>query len=211
MALKNKDQLLAYLEPRLSKKRLQHSLGVMQTMEKLAGIYDLDKEQASAVGLLHDIAKELDPNRQAEIQKEAAIELRCKEDKEYHYYLHGPVGAYVAQKELGIENPVILEAIRTHTYYGVYGESFNSPLNWCMRFSDILEPTRDWSEVKWLRTNVNRLADVVYAGNLAEGIFLQTGWVINWFTEDNMPIHPNMYKAYKDFSKRLNVDDNFLQ
>ncbi len=208
--LKNKDQFLTYLETRLSPRRLQHSLGVMQTMEKLAGIYELDQKQALAAGLLHDIAKELEPDQQTEILTEAEIEIHCKEDKDYHYYLHGPVGAYVAQKELGIDDPTVLKAIETHTYYGNYDESFNAPINWCIRFSDILEPTRNWSKVKWLRTNADRLAEVVYSGKLKEGAFLQTGWVIKWFAEENRPIHPNMYRIFDELAKKLGVDDCFL-
>ncbi len=206
----NREQQLAYLEQKLPPRRLQHSLGVMQVMENLAEIYELDQEQATTAGLLHDVAKELESTRQVDILAETNIELRYEQDKDYHYYLHGPAGAYVAKTELGIKDPIILDAIRFHTYYGPYGDRFNAPICWCLRFSDILEPTRDWSEVKWLRTNADRLADVVYSGKLAEGAFLQTGWVIKWFTEENRPVHPNMRRAYHELSKDLEVDDSFL-
>jgi len=205
----DRDRQLAYLEQELTPKRLQHSLGVMQVMGELAKVYGLEQEKALSVGLLHDAAKDLVSIRQIEIVKEACIEIRCACDNNFHYYLHGPVVAYIVNKELGIHDPLILDAIAFHTYYG-YGASFNAPICWCLRFSDLLEPTRDWSSVKWLRNNVHRLADVVYSGHLVEGAFLQTGWLIKWFEEEGMPVHPNMKRVYRELSKELGVDDNFL-
>ncbi len=71
-------------------------------------------------------------------------------------------------------------------------------------------PTRDWSQIKWLRTNVHRLAQVVHSGELAKGAFLQTGWLIKWFAEDGKPIHPNMRHVYSKLSRQLNLDDDYL-
>lgn len=200
---------LAYLGRELTPRRLQHSLGVMQVMGELAKVYGLDQEKALTAGLLHDAAKDLEPTRQIELVEEANIEIRCECDSNFHYYLHGPVSAYIVGKELGINDPAILDAIAFHTYYG-YGPNFNDPICWCLRVSDILEPTRDWSKVKWLCDNVDRLADAVYSGHLAEGAFLQTGWLIKWFTEEGMPIHPNMERAYRELSNHLGLDDTHL-
>ncbi len=203
------ERYLTYLEQELTPKRLQHSLGVMQVMGELAQVYRLDQEKALTVGLLHDAAKDLDAARQTRVVQEAKIEIRYECDNNYLHYLHGPVGAHVVHKELGINDPQILDAITCHTYYG-YDLDFNAPLCWCVRFSDLLEPSRDWRKVKWLCGNVNRLADVVYAGRLAEGAFLQTGWLIKWFTEDGMPVHPNMRRVYREFSNQLGLDDTHL-
>jgi len=203
------ERYLAYLRQELTPKRLQHSLGVMQVMGELAKVYGLEREQALTVGLLHDAAKELEPTRQMEIVKEANIEIRCECDNNFHYYLHGPVGAYIVNKELGIDDPMVLDAITFHTYYG-YGANFNAPICWCLRFADILEPTRDWSKVKWLCDNVDRLADIVYSGQMAEGAFLQTGWLIKWFVEEGKPVHPNMEREYRELSNQLGFDDTYL-
>lgn len=200
---------LAHLEQTLTPKRLQHSLGVMQVMGELAEVYGLDEEQALTAGLLHDIAKDLDPAQQSEWVKEANIEIRCDCDRNFHFYLHGPVGAFLAHKELRIDDPLVLDAIRFHTYYA-NGAGFDTPLCWCLRFADILEPHRDWSGVKWLSKNTDRLAEVVHSGRLAEGAFLQTGWLIKWFEEDDKPIHPNMRRVYRELSKQLNLADSYL-
>ena len=201
---------LPFLERMLTPKRLQHSLGVMQVMGDLAGVYRLDREKALTVGLLHDAAKDLDPPQQMTLMEEAGVEIRCDCDKDWVYYLHGPVGAYLVQKELAIQDPLILNAIAMHTYYG-YGDGFDEPMTWCVRFSDILEPGRDWSAVKWLRNGLERLRTVVYAGRLEEGALLQTGWLLEWFEEDGLPIHPNLRLSYENLSTKLKVDHTFLE
>ena len=64
---------IEYLTAELSPARLQHSLGVMQTLLELAPIYALDEEQAALTGLLHDAAKELSPGRRAALATEAGL------------------------------------------------------------------------------------------------------------------------------------------
>ncbi len=205
----NTTAYLPYLEKVLTPKRLEHSLGAMQIMGELAGVYGMDREQWMTAGLLHDAAKDLSPARQEEIVRQANIEIRDVCDLDYGLYLHGPVGAYLVQQDLGVTDPLILDAIKMHTYYG-QGNNFHAPISWCVRFSDVLEPTRNWSNVAWLRNGVSRLRETVYAGRLMEGAFLQTGWLINWFSEAGMLIHPGMRRAHQELSVRLNVDDSFL-
>jgi predicted HD superfamily hydrolase involved in NAD metabolism len=201
---------LPLLEKILTSKRLEHSLGVMQVMGELAQVYGLDSEASLTAGLLHDTAKDLTPAQQAEILLGAKIEIRYECERDYSYYLHGPVGAYYVQRKLGITDPLILTAITTHTYYG-NGAAFDAPICWCLRFADILEPTRNWNNVRWLRNGVGRLREAAYAGRLAEGAFLQTGWLIKWFGEVSVPIHPNMTRIYQDLSVVLDLNDSFLE
>lgn len=205
----NIDRYVPFLEEVLTPRRMAHSLGVMQVMGELAGVYDIDPEKALTTGLLHDAAKDLAPAQQAEIINEAGIERRHECESDYVHYLHGPVGAYFVQRELGIADPLILDAITMHTYCG-NGVAFDQPICWCLRFADILEPTRDWTNVRWLRNGVVRLREAAYAGRMAEGAFLQTGWLIQWFGEEGVPVHPNMERVYRELSVALNVDDSFL-
>jgi predicted HD superfamily hydrolase involved in NAD metabolism len=203
------DAYLPFLRQTLTPKRLAHSLGVMQVMGELAEVYSLDREKALTVGLLHDAAKDLTPAQQAEIIAEAHIEIHHAEERDYVLYLHGPVGAWFVRKELGITDDTILEAICGHTFYG-NGQNFEAALSWCVRFSDLLEPNRDWSQVKWLRKGLPRLKEAVYGGRMSEGAFLQTGWLIQWFEEEQKPIHPNIRRIYRALSVQLNLDSTYL-
>ena len=203
-------QVLALLEERLTPKRFEHSLGVSQVMGELAQVYALDRVQSLTIGLLHDAAKDLTPVEQAEIISRANIEIRYECELNYSLYLHGPASAYLVHHELDITDEVILDAIEMHTYYG-NKVTFDDPICWCLRFADILEPNRTWSDVRWLRDNVSRLREVVYAGRMTEGALLQTGWLAKWFSEADMPIHPNMQRVYHDLLASLHVDDSFLE
>ena len=97
-------------------------------------------------------------------------------------------------RDLGLTDPVILDAIIMHTYYGG-GPSYTTRLVWCLRVADLLEPGRDWSRVKWLR-DLARVRAAAYAGRLAEAARLQTGWMIDWLDADGVPVHPSMRAAY---------------
>ena len=203
------DHYLSFLTQVLTPKRLQHSIGVMQVMEELAEVYALDRDTAVLVGLLHDAAKDLAPAQQTALMRESGIELHHACESDWGLYLHGPAGAYLIRKQLGISDALILDAIAMHTYFGG-GKNFDAPINWCLRFSDILEPNRDWRDVRLLRRGVRKLREIVYAGRLDEGALLQTGWLIEWFEEEGKPVHPNMERVYHELSAKLEVPPDFF-
>jgi predicted HD superfamily hydrolase involved in NAD metabolism len=194
------EHYISFLKKVLTPSRLQHSLGVMQVMGELTDVYALDREKAITAGLLHDAGKDLPPAQQQQIIQEAGIEIDFPCDHNYLLYLHGPAGAYFVQKELGITDPLIIDAISMHTFYG-NGENYDTPFLWCLRFADILEPNRNWSSVRWFRDGQSRLRQVVYAGKLEEGAFLQTGWLIKMFEENSFPVHPNIRRVFRELSK----------
>lgn len=199
-----------YLERVLTPKRLEHSLGVMQVMASLAGIYALDREQALTAGLLHDAAKDLDAARQEQVIRAANIPIHCPIDLNYHLYLHGPAGAYLARAELGVTDPHVLDAIATHSYYDNCSD-FNAPLAWCLRFADILEPYRDWSNAPWMGSGLARLREMVYLGQMEKAALLQCGLIARFFTTKDIPLHPNIQRAEAEFSARLGLDERFFE
>src|SRR5512133_2390738 len=100
------DRYLPFLQTVLTPKRLKHSLGVMQVMGELAGIYGLNPQQALTAGLLHDAGKDLPPEQVKTIRRLAKIEIRWPCDDDYVLYLHGPVGAAFVRQELGRADPL---------------------------------------------------------------------------------------------------------
>jgi predicted HD superfamily hydrolase involved in NAD metabolism len=182
----------------------------MHVMRDLADVYGLDHDQALTAGLLHDAAKDLTPAQQVAMLAEAAIAIRHPCEHDYVHYLHGPVGAYFVRKRLGIEDALVLDAIAMHIYYGA-GENFDAPLSWCLRFADLLEPGRDWRQVRLLNKGLPRLREAAYAGRLAEAAFLETGWLMSWFAETGKPIHPNMTRVFLTLADELGVDGTFLE
>lgn len=189
-----------FLERVLTPSRLQHSLGVMQVMGELSKIYGLNEEKALTAGLLHDAAKNLPQEQIDDIVKAAGIEFHEPCEQEYTLYLHGPVGAFYVQRELSVTDPEILDAIYRHTWVGKI-ESFEPPLVWCLRFSDILEPYRKWDgNTQIIRDNIPRLRETVFAGQLKEAAFIHTEMIIQLLKNLKAPVHANCYRVYNELS-----------
>jgi len=204
------NQFMPFLETVLTPRRLKHSLGAMQVMGELAKVYGLGVEKAQTIGILHDAGKDLPPQIQQQLVKEGNIKICHACEENYLYYLHGPVGAYLVQKELGIKDALVLAAIETHTFYRS-SPYFHHPLCWCMRFSDMLEPTRNWENEKLILCCARRLRKLAYSGRWEEGAFLQTGVLIKWFEISNVPVHPNMRRVKAQLGEKLGLDESFLE
>lgn len=106
---------------------------------KLANKIDLDYEEVFLASLLHDCAKEMKP-----------------QDKQYSIYPHKIVhqyyGAYIAEKEYGITNKKILDAIRYHTT----GKSNMSSLEKLIYCADMLEYNRDYEGISKIRETIEK-------------------------------------------------------
>jgi predicted HD superfamily hydrolase involved in NAD metabolism len=184
------DQCITFVERELTPKRFEHSLGVMKVMGELAAIYELDGTTALMCGILHDVAKEFTIEHQLEVAGKNNIELVTACDG-HPLFLHGSVGACYIVDELGITNPVLLDAIVHHSYFG--NEDALSPLLcWCLRFADILEPSRDWEDIK------KQLKPVVYSGKMQQGAHLMMQWAISFHESTSVPVHPNMRRVFQE-------------
>lgn len=189
-----------FLERVLTPSRMQHSVGVMQVMGELSKIYGLDEEKALTAGLLHDAAKNLAQEQIDEIIQDAHIVVQEPCELDYSLYLHGPVGVFYIQRELGVTDPEILDAIYRHTWVGKI-ETFEPHLVWCLRFSDILEPNRKWDgNAQALRDRVPELREAVFAGQIKEAAFIHTGMIIQLLKDLKAPVHSNYYRVYKELS-----------
>jgi predicted HD superfamily hydrolase involved in NAD metabolism len=195
------EHYLPFLSGRLSPSRLQHSLGVMQVMAELTPTYALDGTQARIAGLLHDAARDLNSEQLRALAEEAGIELRDPCER-HPVYLHALVGAYLVANELGITDSLIVDAIAAHSYAGT-GRNFDAPLSCCLRFADILAPAKAWK-------GMEKFKSVVYAGRIDEAALLQCGWLIEYFQEQNVPVHPNLARQYQALSSKLAVPESFF-
>jgi predicted HD superfamily hydrolase involved in NAD metabolism len=185
------NKYIQYLEKVVTPHRLTHSLGVMQVMQELTPIYGLDEKRAVLAGLLHDAAKDLPQQKQIELIAEAGLPTEEPWEKDY-LYLHGPLGAYLVEKELGIKDQAILNAISVHTYWDT-GNGICSPLGWCLRFADILEPNRQWDQrAHIIQVDSVQLRVLVYDGKLKEAALFQMEMVVRFFEKVGTPVHPNM-------------------
>ncbi len=125
------------LENKLKKDRYQHTLGVMYTAGALAMRYNENLDEALTAGLLHDCAKYGSAKEQIKECKKHQIKLE-KAEIEVPALIHAKLGAYLAEKKYGIENPRILDAIRYHTT----GRPHMSMLDKILYLADYIEPGR---------------------------------------------------------------------
>lgn len=186
------DTCIAFVECELSPKRFKHSLGVMQIMEELVSVYALDKTTAVMCGILHDAAKEFPLDCQLEMAKKNKLSLNREYD-DYPLFLHGPVSAYYVAEELGITDPMLLDAISRHSYFD-NGVPVSPLLCWCLRFADILEPSRDWQAIKM------QLRPLVYSRNVKEAAYQMMKWIIPFHESMSLPVHPNMRRVFQELS-----------
>ncbi|MBQ8081932.1 MAG: bis(5'-nucleosyl)-tetraphosphatase (symmetrical) YqeK [Clostridia bacterium] len=121
----------------MNEKRWKHTLGVRDTAVELAALYGLSIQHAALAALLHDCAKCLPFNQMLALAKEAGIQDENLLSSSA--MLHGPVGAYLAERDFGVRQPDVLNAITYHTM----GREGMSGLELCVFVADAIEPGRD--------------------------------------------------------------------
>lgn len=140
-----REALLAYIRPRMPEKRYLHTLGVAETAVKLAQLYGEDVYKAEVAAILHDLAKYEDESEMEQIvRREGLDEGLIGWGAEI---LHGPIAAYRAEKELGIDDEDVLNAMRYHTT----GRAGMSRLERIIYVADMIEPNRRFPGVDALR------------------------------------------------------------
>ena len=130
-------QILDKLRGTLSVHRLEHTLGVADTAGRLAARHGVDPHRARLAGLLHDCAKSMDPSSMRRLVMESVPDVDA-EELETEAVLHAPAGMVLAEKEYGVRDPMILNAIRRHTLGGVCMTAMDA----LIYVSDFIEPGR---------------------------------------------------------------------
>lgn len=128
----------------LPEKRLAHSLSVAHLSLAIANNNHLyDSYEAYVAGLLHDIGKYVEENESRKIVGE-----HFPLYKDYpSWCLHQFVGAYLAEKEFGITNGGILDAITYHCS----GKAHMPAISKIVYSADKIEPTRGWNSKKYVK------------------------------------------------------------
>lgn len=180
-----REKYLRALEPRLTPKRLRHSLGVEKMAGQLAKEYGEDPQKAEIAGLLHDYAKYIPDEQMLEYAKKFGIAL-CPAYEEKPNLMHGPVGAKLVEQELGICDPQILRAIALHTT-GAWGMN---KLEEILYLADLLEESRDFEGVSQLRK-------VLKEKGPEETMICALERELEFLQSRGCTIHPNTQGAYE--------------
>lgn len=150
----NEKEIISLLGNRLSSRRVQHSMEVARVARQMAQNYGVDPDKAYITGLLHDYAKGLDGSELLAIARSQSL-LGDEVDSRIPDLLHAPVGAYLLQAELGIEDAEILQAVKVHTL----GAIEMSTLDKIIFLADMIEPGRDFPGLERLQCLAERDLD----------------------------------------------------
>jgi len=131
------DQWLDKLHPLLSASRFAHTLYVAACARGLAKKHGVDEETAVCAALLHDCAKCMPLEEMQAIARANGLteDERVLADGNL---LHSIVGAFVAERDFGVKEPRILEAIACHTL----GRRGMTPLDMIVFLADKIEASR---------------------------------------------------------------------
>lgn len=132
--VKNRLYFMKIVSKFIGEKRISHSFEVAKLARKIAVSNNLDAEKAFVAGLLHDIGKEVAPNRQTAIMNKYYPEYVHL----YRWIHHQFLGEYIAKTTFNITDEELLTAIKFHAT----GTTNMSPLAMILYSADKIEPTR---------------------------------------------------------------------
>ncbi len=192
------DAAKAWLQEKLSRERLSHSLGAHDKALELARKFRLPaeaQEKAAVAGLLHDAAKLMGPRELFDYCDRHGLAI-SEADRESPQTLHPFVGADLVMRELGIEDPEILDAIRYHTT----GRAGMDRVEQIVYIADkIEENTRNPLFVKRVAAHL----DERNPASLDETMLYLLDSTIAFVMEKRQVIHPRTLEARNDFIRRL--------
>ncbi|MDQ0216724.1 putative HD superfamily hydrolase involved in NAD metabolism [Oikeobacillus pervagus] len=185
----DRKEALKIVKEQITEHRYEHTLGVMETAIQLAKRYGADEKKAELAAIFHDYAK----FRPKEEMKSIIIEQKLDQRLlSFHSELwHAPVGAYLVQKEVGVGDLDILDAIRYHTS----GRIDMTLLDKIVYLADYIEPGRHFPGVE----EVRELAKT----NLDMALIKAISNTVQFLMKKNQPIYPDTFDTYNDLVFQL--------
>ncbi|MDE3839685.1 phosphohydrolase [Bacillus methanolicus] len=178
----NLDTALKLVKEQLTEHRYRHTLGVVETALALAEQYGADKNKAELAAAFHDYAK----FRPIDEMREIIINQGMPQDLlDYNTELwHAPVGAFLVEKEAGVTDVEILDAIRYHTS----GRPKMTLLDKIIYLADYIEPGRNFPGVEEVR--------ILAKEDLNKALIQSIQNTIIFLLKKNQPIYPDTFLTY---------------
>lgn len=172
----------------LTEHRYIHTIGVMETAIELAKRYGADVKKAELAAIFHDYAKfrPKDEMKQIIIDQDLGSELLLHNEELWH----APVGAYLVEKEVGIFDSEIINAIRFHTS----GRPNMTLLEKIIYVADYIEPGRHFPGVD----EVRELAKI----SLDEALIKAIHNTIVFLMKKKQAIYPDTFLTYNALVKK---------
>ena len=174
---KSYEEMRAILEEQLTPRRYRHSLGVADTAATLARRFGMNEDRARTAGLLHDCGRAYETAALPMEARRRGIPIG-KIESAMPLLLHAYVGAYLIYEVYGVNDAAIAQAVWRHT---VGGENMTA-LDKIIYYADMIEPSRDYPEVEYLRelSRTASLDEMMLVGLTESILFLaQKGGLIH--------------------------------
>lgn len=182
-------QIKIELKKHIKEKRYIHSLNVMELSAELALAHGVDQEKAAIAGLLHDCAKNIEVDEMFRLCEEFEIPINDVERLQPKL-LHGKVGAVLASKQYGINDEIILDAIRHHTL----GRENMTTMDKIIFIADYVEPGRIFEGIEELR-------ELAFT-DLDKTMVISLDNIIRHIITKRLLIHPVAISARNDIIKK---------
>jgi nicotinate-nucleotide adenylyltransferase len=173
------------LKGRLTERRFIHSLNVAKSARELAGIYGYDEDKAYTAGLIHDCCKDTPAGLQLSYMLENGMALTDTEISTAKLY-HAMCGSMFIQKEFGIDDEEIINAVRYHTT----GRKNMTLLEKIVFIADFISEERDYNGVDIMREKAKRSLDEA----IVEGL----SFTIKDLIDAGRVVHTDTLGAYND-------------
>ncbi|MFI3140940.1 MAG: bis(5'-nucleosyl)-tetraphosphatase (symmetrical) YqeK [Clostridia bacterium] len=189
------DEYKALLEGILDEYRYIHTLNVADSARELAKLYGEDEDKAYLAGLLHDIMKNTDKNKQLQIIQKDDIIL-SESEKNNPKLWHAMAGASYVKLELKISDEQIINAVRYHTT----GRAKMSKFEKIIYIADFISAERNYPDVDVMR----KLSQI----SLEKAALYALKFSISKLAKDGLVIHTDSVEFYNELiCERININD----
>jgi len=186
-----KNEIIEWIRERLDPELYRHSIATQEMAAELADMYGADRQKAVVAGLLHDCAKGLSHAELLSCANRYSIpldQIRLAQPG----LLHAPVGAKLAQIELGITDTEVLRAIEIHNT----GSNGMSRLDRVLYVADSSEPNRNYP-------GVQRIRELAFGGDLDGALLEAIEIKIRHVMERQLMLHPLSLDARNDVLREI--------
>lgn len=183
-----REAVLTEVKQKIEPSRYEHVLRVEKAALQLAKRYGADLEACSLAAILHDYAKDLKRGAVEEIVQQEGWDPALLAYGSQIW--HGPAGAYFAERNFGIADPDILNAISQHTIGGVE----MSLTSMVLFIADYIEEGRNFPGVKEARRLANK--------SLEKAIVFKIKQTLIHLAEKEAIIYPETLTVYNHWVKK---------
>ncbi|MBR4496690.1 MAG: bis(5'-nucleosyl)-tetraphosphatase (symmetrical) YqeK [Acholeplasmatales bacterium] len=169
--------------------RLEHSFGVVEMAEYLAGIYRQDIEKAKIAAILHDYCKYDD----IEDVKKLLTEEEIFECEKYPFLYHAYGSAYFYKNNIG-DDEDIFNAIYNH----VFGRPSMSKLEAIIMISDYTEKNRKYAACIKAR-------EMLLDGEFNQAIVYSLEQTMKHCLEQHENPHPRQLEVYNEYLEKAGI------